>query len=163
MRAFVAIGLLVLATATTAAPAVNAVNADADRWQQQYERALQQQDAAALATLFDEQAVVSVELSEPGEAPTRITLTGGEFLQQQRALWRFADQHRYALRRSTAPGMAAAADGSVALTLELQEHHRLFGSLIGQQHRLAIRLENRDGSLRATTVHSITTSLPGQP
>lgn len=154
MKQLLACLLLVLATGAAAdAPDRRAAQA----WLAAYLGALARHDDAALAGLIDAQATVAVTLAQAddNEPPLRVTLTRAEFVQQQRALWRFASNDT---RQAGPVTVATAADGSVLVETTLDEQHLLFGTRTGARHLLRIRLVAGEGVLRAAAIHSNTST-----
>lgn len=143
---------LVLANTAQAGEALD-VRA-ANDWFAQYGNALNARDATRLAGLFDAQVPVVVHLAQDREQPLQFTLTRDEYLQQVRALWRFATEGRYELSK---PALGAPeTDGSRIMTFTQKEQHALFGTLTQQSSELRLRLVRKDGGLRIAGIEART-------
>lgn len=146
---------LLLLALTNAAQAGEAVDARAAKdWFVQYGAALDARDARQLAVLLDAQAPVVVQLIQGKDAPLQFTLTRDEYLQQTRALWRFATAGHHELSEPVFE--AQAADGSRAITFTQKEQHMLFGTLTQQSSELRVRLVRKDGVLRIAGIEART-------
>lgn len=145
--------LLVLAGAAQAGDAVD--TRAANDWFAQYGAALNARDGARLASLIDVSVPVVVHLAQDKEAPLQFTLTRDEYLQQTRALWRFATEDRYELSKPVFG--APAADGSLVMSFSQKEQHLLFGTMTHQSSELRVRLRQKNGALRIEGIEARTT------
>lgn len=151
--------LLMSAGTVAAADAGTAVDRKAALgWAADFTAALRARDLTRLATLLDEPTPVTVQLVAGPDAPLVFTLTRAEYLQQLRALWRFASGTRY-----DATDLVYAAGEPPTLGLALSERWQLFGTDTGQHSRLQIQLAWRDDRVRAIAIHAITTPVPVVP
>lgn len=143
--------------AAIAEPAGAAATAAVDRtaiqaWATSYGDALRQRRDDRLAELIAEDARFSQTFIDEGVPPLLITLTRAEYLQQLRALWRFATRTRYDLSQvRTTP-----AGDAVTLDLKQEETWELFGKQTGLHGTWQFRLEKRGDSLQATAVRLTT-------
>lgn len=148
--------LLLLLAGSTAFAAGGTAAIDrpaATAWLAEFNAALQRHDSARLSAMIDAGAAITVQLLDGDEAPLQLTLTREEYLQQARALWRFATGTAY---DNSNVGYAADAGGDLVISLDQDSRWKLFGTDTGQQSRLLIRLARRDGVARAIDIRATT-------
>lgn len=121
-------------------------------WVTAYGDALRQRRDGRLAELIAEDARFSQTFLDEGVPPLLITLTRAEYLQQLRALWRFATRTRYDLSQVR----IGAAGDAVTVDLKQEETWELFGKQTGLHGTWQFRLEQRGDSLQATAVRLTT-------
>lgn len=127
------------------------VHADvASRLMERYVQALQQKDGAALATLLGADARIKVTLLMGREPPMVISLTRAEYLQQQRALWNFANDYVVTVSDRSVPEKTEGA----AVTFEQKERYQLLQGTLNRNSQMTLRTRSRDGKSIITEIQA---------
>ncbi|GGJ87643.1 hypothetical protein GCM10007426_16140 [Alloalcanivorax dieselolei] len=127
------------------------VHADvASRLMERYVQALQQKDGAALATLLAADARIKVTLLMGREPPMVISLTRAEYLQQQRALWNFANDYAVTVSDRS---VLEKGEGA-AVTFEQKERYQLLQGTLNRNSQMTLRTESRDGKSAITEIQA---------
>ncbi len=120
-------------------------------WVERYTQAMNAQDSAALAELIADQATVVVTLTlGPQEAPMVVTLTRAEYLQQQKALWRFAAGQTIAISdvRQT------VSDEGLRVSLHQRETYQLFQQAFHQESDIVLTLQRFQGRYQVAHIRT---------
>lgn len=120
-------------------------------WVERYTQAMKAQDSAALAELIADQATVVVTLTlGPQEAPMVVTLTRAEYLQQQKALWRFAAGQTIAISdvRQT------VSDEGLRVSLHQREIYQLFQQAFHQESDIVLTLQRFQGRYQVAHIRT---------
>lgn len=115
-----------------------------------YRSALQQQDATTLAALFRPGATIRIVIAAPNEEELVLTLTRDQYLQQLRALWRFALSQSY----DQSDIHWARHGTSTEVSLRQIERYQLFGETLTQdaQVRMEIGADNMITTINVQTL-----------
>lgn len=120
-------------------------------WVERYTQAMKAQDSAALAELIEGEATVVVTLTlGPQEAPMVVTLTRAEYLQQQKALWRFAAGQTIAISdvRQT------VSDEGLRISLHQKETYQLFQQAFHQESDIVLTLQRFQGRYQVAHIRT---------
>lgn len=105
---------------------------------ERYEQALREQDSDTIAALMAEDARISVAMQIGDEAPMVISLTRDEFLQQQRALWRFASDHAFSIGKPAI--RKASEDNGAQASFTMKEEYDLFQTTLHRENNIHLEL-----------------------
>lgn len=120
-------------------------------WVERYTQAMKAQDSAALAELIEGQATVVVTLTlGPQEEPMVVTLTRAEYLQQQKALWRFAAGQTITISdvRQT------VSDEGLRISLHQKETYQLFHQAFHQESDIVLTLQRFQGRYQVAHIRT---------
>ncbi|MCK0154200.1 hypothetical protein MWU49_10840 [Alcanivorax sp. S6407] len=109
-----------------------------------YEQAIREQDNGKVAGMLADDVAVQVSMLTGNEAPTVISLSRDEFLQQQRLLWRFASAHSFTIKK---PDIRKAADEGWEVSFQMQEEYALFQTSLNRENSVRLRLVRRGDEL----------------
>lgn len=115
--------------------------------------ALEQGQFDVLQALLSEQAPVHLQVQVGDQAPQAFTLSGARFLQQLRALQRFATRREWQFSR---PTFSNGADGRLTVQIQVEESRTLFGTTDQQWDDLTLILARVDGQVRIVELHNQT-------
>ncbi|MCD6061355.1 MAG: hypothetical protein K0S16_1666 [Moraxellaceae bacterium] len=146
MKSIAAALLFCCSTASVAQPAT----AEGEQLLARFAEALRQKDAAALARLIRPSAPVQILWLDATPAK-RFTITGADYVQQMRALWRFSREDRHEF---SAVQWRHGSDGRLYARLEHRETRLLQGEASGQDDQLELEMARDSDGLRISRVQA---------